>query len=67
MSALEEAAEIVSRKWKSGDKWLKILLGIVIGAGLLFLAGWLFSKLIRLLMPARTNIRRLYLPRMGRG
>lgn len=66
MSAIDEAAKIVNREWKSSGKWFKVLIGVVIGVGLLLLLGYLFSKFIRLLMPARVNNWRLYLPRVRR-
>ena len=66
MSALEEAAEIVSRKWKSSGKWLKVLLVLTIGTGLILLLGYLFFRFIRLIMPARINNWSLYFPRVRR-
>lgn len=55
MTALEEAAEIVSRKWKSSGKSLIVMLVLAIGTGLILLLGFLFSRLIRLMMPARIS------------
>ena len=46
MSTLEEAAEIVSWKWKSSGKLLKVLLVLAIGTGLILLLGFLFSLLL---------------------
>jgi len=66
MKVLEEAAEIVRRKWRSGDKWLKVLLALAIGVGFLLLLGYLFSRLIKLIVPARVNNQSLYFPGLRR-
>lgn len=64
MSALDEAAEIASRKWKSSGSWYKVLLVLAISVGLILLLGFLLAKFIRLMMPARINNRSLYFPRI---
>jgi flagellar biogenesis protein FliO len=66
MSALDEAAEIVSRKWKSGGEWFKVLLVLAAVTAFVLLLAYFCSKLLRLMLPARINNRSLYFPRMRR-
>jgi len=66
MSALDEAAEIVSRKWKSSGECLKVLLVLAVVTAFVLVLGYFCSKLVRLMMPGRINNRSLYFPRIRR-
>ena len=66
MNALDQAAEIARRRWEASSRWHKVLLVLGISISLILLLGYLFTKIVRLMVPARINNWSLYFPRVRR-